>query len=215
MYFDIDALDAARSYKLMTASIVPRPIAWVVSADAAGVLNAAPFSFFNCFGGHPPTVCLGIGRRGGRAKDTLGNIESRGEFVVNLVPAALIDAMNVTAVDFPPDWDELELAGLATLPCEKVGVPRIADSPVALECRFRQRIDLDGDGHLVIGRVAAVHIRDEAVKNAERCHLDSAALQLVGRMHSPGGYVHTTDTFTLPAIDFAGWQAGSGRLPAR
>src|SRR6185295_18468630 len=120
MYFDVSALDAARSYKLLTATVVPRPIAWVVSADAQGRVNAAPFSFFNCFGGHPPVICVGVGNRGGGPKDTLANI----------VPEALADAMNITATDFPAGHDELQITGLATAPSRQVGVPRIADSPV-------------------------------------------------------------------------------------
>ena len=206
MYFDISALDPARSYKLMTATVVPRPIAWVVSADAAGVLNAAPFSFFNCFGGHPPVICVGVGRRARRAKDTRANIEARREFVVNLVPADLAEAMVTTAVDFPPDWDELEVAGLATVASEQVGVPRIAASPVALECRLRQIVPVDDSGDIVIAEVAAVHIRDDAVISAERCHVDSAALQLIGRMQSPAGYVRTTDLFKLALSDFETWR---------
>lgn len=206
MLFDIDALDAPRSYKLLTATVVPRPIAWVVSADAAGTVNAAPFSFFNCFGGHPPLVALGIGRRRGGPKDTLANIEARGEFVVNLVPAALAEAMNLTATDFPPEFDELAVAGLATLPCRKVAVPRIAESPVALECRLQQRIDIDAASQLVLARVVAVHVRDDAVLDAGRCHIDTARLDLVGRMRSPGGYVRTSDRFEMAQIDFATWQ---------
>ncbi len=112
MYFDISALDAPRSYKLLTATVVPRPIAWVVSADAQGRLNAAPFSFFNCFGGHPPVVCVGVGTRSGSPKDTLANIQARREFVVNLVPEALAAAMNDTATDFPQGHDELQITGL-------------------------------------------------------------------------------------------------------
>jgi len=93
MYFDISALDGRRSYKLLTATVVPRPIAWVVSADPDGRVNAAPFSFFNCFGGHPPVICVGVGNRGGGPKDTLANIQARREFVVNLVPEALAAAI--------------------------------------------------------------------------------------------------------------------------
>lgn len=212
MFFDLAALDAARSYKLMTATIVPRPIAWVVSADAAGVLNAAPFSFFNCFGGHPPVVCVGMGRRGTRAKDTRANVEARREFVVNLVPIELAEAMVTTAIDFPPDWDEIALAGLATVASERIGVPRLAASPVALECRLRQIVPVDDSGDLVIAEVAAVHVRDDAVINAERCHIDSAALHLVGRMQSPAGYVRTTDLFTLPLSDLESWRRAHAQI---
>lgn len=209
MYFDIDQLTAALSYKLLTATVVPRPIAWVVTADADGTPNAAPFSFFNVFGGHPPAICLGIGQRRQGDKDTLANMRSRGEFVVNLVPEQLVEAMNVTAVDFPAGWNELEHAGLAVAPCEKVSLPRIAQSPVALECRFKEALAVDAgtSGHIVIGQVVAVHVLDEAVVDAARCHVDSSKLKLIGRMQSPGGYVRTRDTFGLRQMDFAEWQA--------
>ncbi|HSW24754.1 MAG TPA: flavin reductase family protein [Burkholderiaceae bacterium] len=213
MYFDISALDAPRSYKLLTATVVPRPIAWVVSADVQGRLNAAPFSFFNCFGGHPPVVCVGVGNRSGSPKDTLANIQARREFVVNLVPEALAAAMNDTATDFPQGHDELQITGLATAPSRRVGVPRIAASPVALECTLKQVIPIDRNANIVIAEVVAVHVADEAVRDAERCHIDTAELQLIGRMQSPGGYTRTRDSFSMRQVDFDEWQAT--RSPTR
>jgi flavin reductase (DIM6/NTAB) family NADH-FMN oxidoreductase RutF len=206
MYFDVSTLDPPRSYKLLTATVVPRPIAWVVSADAQGRVNAAPFSFFNCFGGHPPVICVGVGNRGGGPKDTLANIEARREFVINLVPEALGEAMNVTATDFPAGHDELQITGLATAPAHKVGVPRIADSPVALECRLKQVINIDRNANIVVAEVLAVHVVDAAVINAERCYIDTAKLMLIGRMQSPGGYTRTRDAFSMRLLDFDEWQ---------
>jgi len=206
MYFDVSALDAARSYKLLTATVVPRPIAWVVSADAQGRVNAAPFSFFNCFGGHPPVICVGVGNRGGGPKDTLANIAARREFVVNLVPEALADAMNITATDFPAGHDELQITGLATAPSRQVEVPRIADSPVALECRLKQVIAIDRNANIVVAEVVAVHVADAAVINPERCYIDTAKLMLIGRMQSPGGYTRTRDAFSMRLLDFDEWQ---------
>lgn len=211
MLFDIHALDARRSYKLVTATIVPRPIAWVVTLDDDGRCNAAPFSFFNCFGGHPPVVCVGIGQRSRSDKDSLAHIRARGEWVINLVPEALAAAMNDTATDFPRGDDELLRAGLATLPSSQVAVPRIAGSPVALECKLRQVLEVDRSGHIAIGEVVAVHVADEAVLDAERCHIDTAKLQLIGRMQSPGGYVRTRDTFTMQQLEFAQWLAAKGQ----
>lgn len=208
MHFDIEQLDARRSYKLLTATVVPRPIAWVVTLDAAGKTNAAPFSFFNFFSGFPPVICLGIGRRGAGDKDTMANIRARGEFVINVVSEELMEAMNVTAVDFPPEFDELKEAGLATEPSSKVKPPRIAASPVAIECRLKDVLEVDITGFIVIGHVAAMHIRDEAVVNAEKCYVDTGKLNLVGRMQSPGGYVRTTDRFTLPMRGFEAWNKG-------
>jgi len=214
MYFDVSALDAARSYKLLTATVVPRPIAWVVSADAQGRVNAAPFSFFNCFGGHPPVICVGVGNRGGGPKDTLANIAARREFVVNLVPEALADAMNITATDFPAGHDELQITGLATAPSRQVEVPRIADSPVALECRLKQVIAIDRNANIVVAEVVAVHVADAAVINPERCYIDTAKLMLIGRMQSPGGYTRTRDAFSMRQLEFTEWQATHGAAAA-
>jgi flavin reductase (DIM6/NTAB) family NADH-FMN oxidoreductase RutF len=210
MYFDLSALDAARSYKLLTATVVPRPIAWVVSADAQGRVNAAPFSFFNCFGGHPPVVCVGVGNRSDTPKDTLANIQARREFVVNLVPEALAEAMNLTATDFPAGHDELQISGLATAASQQVAVPRIAASPVALECRLKQVIAIDASANIVVAEVVAVHVADAAVINAERCYIDTAKLMLIGRMQSPGGYTRTRDAFSMRQLDFNEWQAKRG-----
>jgi flavin reductase (DIM6/NTAB) family NADH-FMN oxidoreductase RutF len=221
MYFDIEALDASQSYKLITGTVVPRPIAWVVTQDAEGRSNAAPFSFFNVFGGHPPVVCVGMGRYKRGAKDSLNHVQARGEFVVNLVPHALAEAMNLTATDFPAGWSELVTAGLATAPSHKVAVPRIAASPVALECRLLQCVPLPPESTLVMAQVVAMHVRDDAVQNVERCHIDSDRLDLIGRMQSPGGYVRCSDTFRMRQLDFASWQAANpgvepptGRDPA-
>lgn len=210
MVYDIDRLDAAHSYKLLTGTLVPRPIAWVVTRNAEGRVNAAPFSFFNGLGGHPPAIGLGIGPRGRGDKDTLANLRGHGLFVVNLVPEELAAAMNETATDFPSEIDELEAVGIATAPSLKVDVPRIADSPVAYECRVRDIHPLDGGQHLVVGTVLAIYVRDDALLDAGRCHVDAAALNLVGRMQSPGGYVRTRDTFRMKQLDYAGWRAMRG-----
>lgn len=206
MYFDFAKLGGRDSYKLVTATIVPRPIAWIVSRDREGRVNAAPFSFFNAFSGAPPVICVGIGSRDSGQKDTLQNIRLHGQFVVNLVPAALAEAMNVTAIEFPPAIDELAQAGLATLPCEKVSVPRIADSPVALECELKDLLQIERTNHLVVARVLAIHVRDDAVIDAQKCYIDTAKLDLLGRMESPGGYTRTRDRFTMPQIPLADWR---------
>lgn len=123
MLFDIDAMDVKPRYNLLSSLIVPRPIAWVTTVDAAGRVNAAPFSFFNLMAGTPPVVVLGIGNRDGAPKDTARNIVDTGEFVINLVTAGLLDAMNVTAVDFDADVDEISEAGLETVASHAVVPP--------------------------------------------------------------------------------------------
>jgi flavin reductase (DIM6/NTAB) family NADH-FMN oxidoreductase RutF len=152
MLFDFEKLAPQDCYKLVVSSVVPRPIAWVVTQDEAGTVNAAPYSFFNAFSDDPVVVGFGAGPRGpGVLKDTADNIRRTGEFVVNLVPESAIHGMNTTAIDFPPGVDELAEAGLTKAPSAKIKPPRIAESPVALECvtfqlipAGRHTIGLDG-----------------------------------------------------------------------
>src|SRR5580658_1914893 len=116
MLFDFKEIPGRECYKLLVATVTPRPIAWVVSQDAKGVLNVAPFSFFNVFSGDPAVVGIGIGsRKPGQAKDTRANIRETGEFVVNLVSEENAQQMNITAIDFDPSVDEMEQAGLTPL----------------------------------------------------------------------------------------------------
>jgi flavin reductase (DIM6/NTAB) family NADH-FMN oxidoreductase RutF len=208
MLFDFARLPVGDRYKLLTATVVPRPIAWVVSQDVQGRHNAAPFSFFNVFSPDPAVICLGIAAAGpGQEKDTLANIRATEGFVVNLVPYELMQEMHVTAIDFPAGVDELAEAGLATLPSAFVGPPRIAASPVALECRPMQVIDLNQDRALVLAQVVAMHVRDDSVLDVQRCHIDTLKLDLVGRMHGGGGYVRTTGPgfFERARLRLADW----------
>lgn len=212
MLFDFATLPAGIGYKLMVSTITPRPIAWVVSQDTSGVLNAAPYSFFNAFSSDPPVIGIGVGRRtSGGAKDTRANIAATGEFVVNLVSEATAPAMNVTAIEFPPGVDELSEAGLSTCASTRVKPPRIAESPVAFECALLQVVELGPHNGLVLGRVLALHIRDEAVIDAGNGYVDTASLGLVGRMHGTGWYARTTDLFEMPRTPVAEWRRRTGR----
>jgi flavin reductase (DIM6/NTAB) family NADH-FMN oxidoreductase RutF len=206
MLFDFATIDAANRYKLLVSTVVPRPIAWVVSLDAEGRRNAAPFSFFNAFSQDPPVVCIGIGgRRPGDIKDTGNNIRVTGEFVVNLVAAENAEQMNITAIEFGADVDELTEAGLTTLPSVKVKPPRIKESPVAMECERLATIELGNERALVLGRVLAMHIRDDAVIDAQKCYIDTPRLDLIGRMHGRGWYTRTSDRFEMPRINEKDW----------
>ena len=207
MMFDMDQLDLARSYKLLSSTIVPRPIAWVISQDQYGVANAAPYSLFNFFGGHPPVVCIGMGRPRGRDKDSLANIRATLEFVINMVTAPLAQAMNTTAVPFPAGVNELEKAKLETVPCTKISGQRIRNSPMALECRLQQVIDVQPSSVIVMATVQAMHIDDEYVRDAGRCHIDGSKFGAIGRMESPGWYTHTTDRFMLRQLGLEEWMA--------
>jgi flavin reductase (DIM6/NTAB) family NADH-FMN oxidoreductase RutF len=206
MLFDFANLAAHDRYKLMVSTVVPRPIAWVVTQDKQGRVNAAPYSFFNVFANDPPIVIIGIGERpDGDEKDTASNIRTTGQFVVNLVSADNAEAMNITAIDFPHSVDELHQAGLTARASTKVAPPRIAESPVAFECERFQTIQITNERSLVMGRVVAMHIRDEAVIDPAKCYVDTAKLDLIGRMAGASGYCTTREPFEVARIKEADW----------
>ena len=206
MRYDLDQLPTPIAYKLLAATVVPRPIAWVVTRNRDG-LNAAPYSFFNVMGSAPPTVALGLLADPERGfKDSAANILETGEFVVNLVPERLVEAMNLTAADAPRGVDELALAGLDTLPSVHVGPPRIAESPVAFECRTLSSVVTGPCQTVVIGRVLAVHIEDRYLLDAVRGWVDTDALDLVARSYG-SDYIRSHDTFKLDRPTWAGLKA--------
>lgn len=210
MYFDLATVDPAITYKLLTASIVPRPIAWTVTRSPAGLINAAPFSFFNVMGSAPPVVALGIlGDPVRGLKDTARNILDTGEFVVNLVPVRLLETMNLTSIDAPSDVSEIDLAGLATTQSTHVKPPRIAESPVAFECVNQASIVTGPNQVLVVGRVVAIHIQDEFVKDATRGHVHTLKLDLAARTFG-AGYARIGEPFDLVRPSWANLTKGDG-----
>lgn len=163
MLVEPDGLDAKALYRLMISIVVPRPIAWTSTISAAGVLNAAPFSYFQALSSKPPMVMISVGRRrGGEAKDTRSNIEATREFVVNLVSEGTGVRMVRTSVDYPPEVSEFAEAGLTPVPSTKVRPPRIGESAVSLECRLDRVLDVGASG-VCIGEVLAFHIRDDVL----------------------------------------------------
>jgi len=206
MEFDFDAMPAADRAKILLSTVVPRPIAWVTSLSPEGVPNAAPFSFFNVMGIDPPIVVIGIqSHPENRFKDTGHNILSSTEFVVHLVSEATAEAMNVTCIDAPPGVDELQLAGLETVPSVKIKPPRIKASPVAFECKVHTSLTFSPRQAIVIGRVVHAHVHDQYVLDGERCYIDSPKLKLVGRMHGSGWYTRSNDQFVLERPEWADW----------
>jgi flavin reductase (DIM6/NTAB) family NADH-FMN oxidoreductase RutF len=163
------------------ALIVPRPIGWISTRDANGVANLAPYSYFNAVGDRPHYVMFGSSG----VKDSLKNIEATGEFTCNLVSYELRDAMNLTSAPVPHGIDEFGVAGLTAAPGKMVKSPRVAQSPVAFECRHHQTIPLPGAGryaanaHLVIGLVVGIHIDDRYVKDGV---VDVGAMKPVARL---------------------------------
>jgi flavin reductase (DIM6/NTAB) family NADH-FMN oxidoreductase RutF len=197
-HFDLATLSKADTYKLLASVILPRPIAWIVSRDAAGTVNAAPFSFFNILSSDPPIVAIGFSHAPDRdTKDTLANIRTRNEFVINLVPEELAEAMNTTATNAPRGLDETQLANLTLAPGTLVDIPRIAASPVALECRLWQELEPGGSSTIVLAKIIYIHIREDAFADLARLHIDTAQLKLIGRMAGGGGYTNTRDTFNI------------------
>lgn len=197
MEFDFEKLVADDRYKILTSTIVPRPIAWVTTISTNGVRNAAPFSFFNALSKDPPLLALGITPdAGGGMKDTARNILDMREFVVNLVPRSASHSMNLTSGDVPPDVDELELAKLETRPSLKVQPERIAISPVAFECRLHTPIVISNQ-LIALGEVVQAHVDDTFILDPERFYVDTLALDLIGRMHGRGWYTGTGDMFEI------------------
>ncbi len=186
-------------YKLLTAAIVPRPIAWVSTINRSGQPNLAPFSFFNAVCGNPPTVlfCPGVRSADRSPKDTYRNILETGEFVINFVTEALAEAMNITAVEAAPEVNEFERAGLTAAPGTTVRVPHVAETPIYFECRLRETVTISeepGGGYIVIGTVTLIHVDDAAFRQGY--YVDFDAYHPVGRM-TGAGYVRTTDQFDM------------------
>ena len=197
MQFDFETMLASERYKLLLATVLPRPIARVTTRHRRGAVNAAPFSFFNVFGNDPATVGIGIGSTGpAEPKDTRANIRETEQFVVNLVPFSLAQEMRVTSIAFPRGVEEPGEAGLSLAASERVAVPRIAQAPVSMECTFMQEIALGSFG-VVLGKILMVHVSDEAVIDAGRQYVDANKLDLIGRMEG-AWYTTTRDRFEMP-----------------
>jgi flavin reductase (DIM6/NTAB) family NADH-FMN oxidoreductase RutF len=185
-------------YRLLISSVTPRPIAWVTSVDREGRVNLATFSFFNAFGADPPVVVFGPNRKkDGSKKDTLANIEATGEFVINAAVAKLAEQMNLSSKELPHGESEIELTGLSVVPSRKVKPPRLADSPLHMECVLRQVLSI-GDrqlsANLVIGEVVQFHVDDSLLD--EQGRIDPRKIQTIARL---GGnyYCHTSDLFEM------------------
>lgn len=208
MQFDFTQLDGTVAYKLMTATVTPRPIAWIVSQDAQGRRNVAPFSFFNAVSGNPPVLAIGItARASGQRKDTLSNVLETRQFSVNLVNEALAPQMNITAVEFDPDVDESVEAGLELTDCNFIKGQRLAESPVSFECELLQEVMLAPHKAVILARVLGLHVADTYILDAQKGYIDTPSLQLVGRMHGSGWYTRTRDLFQLDRLTVDEWQA--------
>ena len=196
MIIDPKAVPAAVSYRVLAGSVVPRPIAFVSTRSPAGVNNLAPFSFFNAVCGDPPVVLFCPVWRN-PPKDTLANIRDNGEFVINIVNEEIVAAMNVCAAEFPSDVDEFEMSGLTPVASDVVKPMRVLESPVNMECRLMQIVEVGSgpmSGNIVIGEVVRFHVKDAIID--QQFKIDADELKAVGRM-SGYDYATTRDRFSL------------------
>lgn len=185
--FDAATLDPRARSRLLTGCVLPRPIAWVTSVSPAGVVNAAPFSYFNVACSDPMILSIAVSRRGGMRKDTAANAHATGEFVVNVVDEANLVLADACGRDYPPEVSEVEELGLAVIASESVRPPRLAAARVHFECRLERVVELgtrDGAiaSDLLLGEVVRVHIAREILAGG---YVDVRALAPVSRLGGP------------------------------
>lgn len=204
--FDAATLDAQTQYKLLIGSITPRPIALVTTLGSQGP-NAAPFSFFNGVGSDPAMIMFSVGNTGGHAKDTIENIREIPEFVVHIVSDAIKDKMNICAIEYPRGVNEIAEAGFTAVASKKVRPPRIAEAPVAFECRWLQTLELGRvPYYVVIGEVLYFHYHEGIVD--EKFYVDVGKINPIGRLAGRGGYTRITDRFEMPRLKLGGGVEG-------
>jgi flavin reductase (DIM6/NTAB) family NADH-FMN oxidoreductase RutF len=210
MNFDMEKAKGRETYNLLIGLVAPRPIALVTSMNEDGRLNAAPFSSYNYLCTSPPIIGMGVTDRPTGSfvpKDTAMNIRRTGEFVVNVVTEDLARQMNICATDFPAEVDELEMAGLTTIPSQIVKVPRIEQAHAALECREYTTMEI-GRSRIILGRVVAIYIEDKFI-DPTGPYVRAEELHAIGRMNGLGSYVKTRDSFlAMPRISYEDWKKG-------
>jgi len=191
----IDPKTFERFNAVLTGVIVPRPIAFVSTMSPDGEVNLAPYSFFNAVS-YSNVVFSSSRHVENKSKDTLRNIEETGEFVVNIVVDSIAEAMNATAAEYPEGEDEFEIAGLTHAPSQIVKPPRVAESPVNIECKLDQIVQIESGAHehgLVIGTILLMHVHDDVIDGHR---IDQAKLMATGRM-AGNMYCRTNDRFEM------------------
>ena len=190
-------LDDESAYKILTGCVVPRPIAWVTTENAAGGVNLAPFSAFTFVSSLPPMLGFNVGRRGSETKDTSRNIHAHGEYVVNIGDESMIEAIHLSAVEHPPEISETEHLGLRTIPSTLVRPQRLADAPISMEGRLHQILQFGTTGsEFFVGEVLLFHIRDDIIQAGK---VDTAKLRPACRLGGPN-YATLGKIITLKPI---------------
>jgi flavin reductase (DIM6/NTAB) family NADH-FMN oxidoreductase RutF len=207
MQFDFQAMKPMDRYELLLSTVLPRPITIVTTLSVDGALNATPYSLFNVVSHDPPAVMIAVlPHPERRLKDTAANIFATREFVVNLVPRSMAEAMNITNIDAPPGTNELKLADLEVAPSASVKPPRVANSPVAFECRLLNALSFNSDQAIMFGEVITAIVSDDLVLDVARAIVDAPKLDLFGAMHAARWYCSIArsvrnDTAQLGAMD--------------
>lgn len=190
MIIDPGPLPTRERYAWMTATVLPRPIAFVSTVSPDGVVNLAPFSYFNGVSSTPPILSVAIGpKRGGVSKDTIRNIESTGELVINVVPRAIAELMVKTSGDYDPDVSEFDVSGLTRVPSQLVRPPRVGECPIAFECRCLQVVKVGAPNlatSLVLAEVLLLHVADDVLTDGR---VDPRKVDPVARL---GGSLYAT-----------------------
>ncbi len=190
-------IDSKSAYKLLTGSIIPRPIGWISTLSPDGIANLAPYSFFNAIASNPPHVVFSCGITANGKKDTLNNVLATKEFVLNIVTEDTAEAMNKSSATLPSEESEFEFAGVTPIASKLIKAPRVKESPIHFECIVKHTYatgDLEGSAIIVIGEVVHIHIEDDVM--LPNYKIDNTKLKAVGRM-AGSDYIRTQDVFGL------------------
>jgi flavin reductase (DIM6/NTAB) family NADH-FMN oxidoreductase RutF len=199
-------IDADAAYKLLVGIVVPRPIAWITTMSRSGIVNAAPFSCYTFVCNDPPMLAINIGRRDGDLKDTARNIVETGEFVVNIVTEGLIASMHATSTECAPDLSEVEALQLATHASRDIRPPRLSASPINLECRLDQVLELGRlRNSLILGEIVRFHISDDLY---DKDKVDSVQLRPLARL-AGRKYAMLGEVLLMPKAEIPGHPADS------
>ena len=200
MKVEPSALHGKEMHDFFSSVVVPRPIAFISTVDAAGRYNAAPFSAFNYLSLNPPILVFASSRRGRKKKDTVMNIEAVGDFVVNMVDENMAEAMNQAAAAYPPEIDEIKEVGLIALKSDIVKSPRIAEAPISMECRLIQTMEFGCKptrSTIIFGEVLMVHVKDEVMTQGK---IDPLKAKIIARLGDMDIYCRTTDVFKMKRL---------------
>lgn len=183
MNIEPQTLTPEQTYRLLSGLVVPRPIAWITTLSSSGVVNLAPFSCFTFVSNKPPMLGVNIGRKAGRHKDTGAHIHRSGQFVVHIGNAGQLNAIHESSAEFPEDVSEAQVLGLDTVPSDTVAVPRLADAPVAMECRLSQVIPFGDTGaEFFVGEITRFHLREGLMRDGK---VETLELDPVCRIGGP------------------------------